>query len=136
MFAFWILQLHFASCILQLYFAFCNNRTLILQQAHNSKLQVSSFLSHSNCVKKLHHDSKSRPLNLIEASARWQKYLSIMQIAKISDWLRRYFSINFKFMRILKLASCLSTLKDAGKNAKSQNDQHLKIVSPHKICKQ
>ena len=51
-----------ASCILQLYFAFCNNRTFILQQAHNSKLQVSSFLSHSNCVKKcyrIHHDKKS-----------------------------------------------------------------------------
>ena len=78
---------------------------------------------------------RARPLNLIEASARWQKYLSRIQIAKISVWLRRYFSINFKFMRILKLASCFALLKVAGKNAKSQNDQHLKIVPPRKICK-
>ena len=42
-FAFWILQLHFASCILQNHFAFCNNRTLILQHAHNSKFIFLAF---------------------------------------------------------------------------------------------
>ena len=78
----------------------------------------------------------ARPVNLIDASTRLPKNVSILQIAKFGDWVRRYFFIAKGFEEKLTLPSNYPYRKDLWKNVKFKFARLAEFSTGNKYDKQ
>ena len=78
----------------------------------------------------------ARPVNLIEASKQLPKNVSILQIPKFGDWVRRYFFIAKGFEEKLTLPSNHLHRKDLWKNVKFKFARLAEFSTGNKYDKQ
>ena len=79
---------------------------------------------------------KARPVNLIDASKQLPKNVSILQIAKFGDWVRRYFFIAKGFEEKSTVASNHPYRQDLWKNVKLKFAPLAELSTGNKYDKQ